>query len=141
MKLRKIGITGADGTIGTVLRPALAGRYEISSFTMKPAGFPSTAADLSRAVEVRGLFDGLDAVIHLAADPSPAASWESVRENNIEATFQVFEECRRAGVERLVFASTNHTQHGNTMRTTPETLDPSRGVTMATTDLPNLDSS
>ena len=140
MKIRTIGITGADGTIGTVLRANLSAGYEISSFTMRPAEFPSTVADLSKAAEVSGLFTGLDAVIHLAADPSPSAPWESVRENNIEATYRVFEECRRAGVQRLVFATTNHTQHGNTMLTTPETLDPSRTEKMNVADPPNPDS-
>ena len=57
----------------------------------------------------------------MAADPSPMASWESVRDHNLEGMYQVLEECRRSGVRRLVFASTNHTQHGNTILTTPET--------------------
>ena len=140
MTIRRVGITGADGTIGSVLRAGLGGSYDLSSFAMQPTEFPSTMADLSRADNVQGLFEGLDAVIHLAADPSPSAPWESVRENNIEATFQVFEECRRANVHRLVFATTNHTQHGNTMLTTPETLDPSRNTKMKTTDPPNPDS-
>ena len=89
---------------------------------------------------VEGKFAELDAVIHLAADPSPSAPWESVRENNIEATFQVFEECRRSGVRRLIFATTNHTQHGNTILTTPETLDPRKKIRMNLDDPPNPDS-
>jgi hypothetical protein len=56
MKIRTIGITGADGTIGTVLRASLGAGYRISSFTMRAAEFPSTVADLSRAAEVSGLF-------------------------------------------------------------------------------------
>jgi L-arabinose 1-dehydrogenase [NAD(P)+] len=32
-------------------------------------------------------------------------------------------EAVRAGCKRFVYASTNHTQHGATMRSTPETLD------------------
>ncbi len=140
MAIRTVGITGANGTIGSVLRSGLADNYEIRSFTLEPADFPCTVADLAHDNEVRGLFNGLDAVIHLAADPSPSAPWESVRENNIEATFQVFEECRRVEVQRLVLATTNHTQHGNSLLTTPETLDPSYGERMAVTDPPNPDS-
>jgi len=63
-----------------------------------------------------------------------------VREHNIEAMYQVLEECRRARVRRLVFASTNHTQHGNTILTTPETLDPEKKLRMKLDDLPNPDS-
>lgn len=138
--IRNIGITGTEGHIGTVLRRGLSDTYTINSFTLHPASFPSVAIDLSNPDKIKGAFNGLDAVIHLAADPSPEAPWESVKKNNIEATYNVFEECVRSGVRRLVFASTNHTQHGNTMLTTPETLDPKKTVRMKLTDQPNPDS-
>lgn len=140
LRYEHIGITGAEGHIGTVLRKGLADTYRVTSFTKTPVEFPSTVVDLSHPKEVKGIFVGLDAVIHLAADPNPDAFWESVRENNIEATYRVFEECIRSGVKRLVFASTNHTQHGNTLVTTPETLDPTKKVRMKLTDPPNPDS-
>jgi len=62
-------------------------------------------------------FQGLDAVIHLAAASSSLADWESVLQQNIITTYNVFEEARRAGVSKIVFASTNHTQHAYTMLT------------------------
>jgi len=40
---------------------------------------------------------------------------EDVVPNNIVASYRIFEEAKRAGVKRVVFASTNHTQHGETM--------------------------
>lgn len=51
---------------------------------------------------------GCDTVIHLGADPSPRATWESVLENNIDGTHVLFEAARLAGVGRVIFASTNH---------------------------------
>ena len=109
----EVGITGADGTIGTVLRKGLSGQHEIKSFTLEEnQQLGSTKIDLSKSAEVVGKFSGLDALIHLAADPSPNAPWESVQPNNIEATYNVFNECGRAGVSKIIFASTNHTQHG-----------------------------
>ncbi len=140
MALKHVGITGADGTIGSILRQGLEGEYRIKAFTLGPSEFESTQVDLSDPTAVEGAFARLDAVIHLAADPSPSAAWESVRENNIEATFQVFEECRRSGVKRLIFATTNHTQHGNTILTTPETLDAKKNIRMKLDDPPNPDS-
>ena len=68
------------------------------------------------------------------------AAWEQVRDHNLEAMYQVMEECRRSQVRRMVFASTNHTQHGNTILTTPETLDPAKKVRMKLGDRPNPDS-
>ena len=138
--IKKVGLTGANGTIGRVLMEGLANEYELMAFTRREVDFASAIVNFENAAEVEGSFAGLDAVIHLAADPSPLATWEAVREHNIEAMYQVLEECRRARVRRLVFASTNHTQHGNTILTTPETLDPEKKLRMKLDDLPNPDS-
>lgn len=135
-----IGITGAEGTIGSVLRKGLSDNYKINSFTLEIQEFESTKVDLSNNNEVIGKFTGLDSLIHLAADPSPEASWESVKKNNIEATYNVFFECMRAGVKKIIFASTNHTQHGDTLLTTPETLDPLRNKTLSLSNPTNPDS-
>lgn len=140
MSIKKVGITGANGTVGRVLMEGLADEYELTAFTRREVDFPSAIVNFEKGEEVEGAFVGLDAVIHLAADPSPMSVWEDVREHNLEGMYQVMEECRRAGVKRTVFASTNHTQHGNTMLTTPETLDPEKGVRMKLGDRPNPDS-
>ena len=133
----KVGITGAEGHIGSTLRAGLGPEFEISAFTLKPQSFPATAADLSDESAIRGMFEGLDAIVHLAADPSPFGDWDSMRDNNISATYNVLEECRRAGVRKVVFASTNHTQHGVTMGDTPEILDESKRVMLKLDDPPN----
>ena len=137
---KRIGITGANGTIGGVLATGLGDDYEIIGFDREEGPRTAFVVDLASAGQVGGIFEGLDAVIHLAADPNPGAAWASVRDNNIEATFQVFEECRNSGVERIVFATTNHTQHGDTLDTTPETLDPEKRIHLRLTDPPNPDS-
>lgn len=115
-QITHVGITGAEGNIGTTLREGLSDQYQIRSFTLEPHYFLSTVADLTDANAVAGIFEGLDAVIHLAGEPSPWAAWDSVLNKNIVATYHVFEEARRAGVKKLIFASTNHTQHGETMK-------------------------
>ena len=137
----KIGITGADGTIGTVLRNGLPGQHELKSFTLEEnPELGSTKIDLSKSTQIFGKFSGLDALIHLAADPSPNAPWKSVQQNNIEATYNVFNECMKAGISKIVFASTNHTQHGDTLLTTTETLDPSKNKILSLSDPTNPDS-
>jgi uronate dehydrogenase len=50
---------------------------------------------------------GVDAVVHLAGIPTEVP-WPVLREANVEGTFQVFEAARRAGVSRVVYASSNH---------------------------------
>lgn len=50
---------------------------------------------------------GIDCVIHLAGVPEED-SWDKVLPLNIEGCYNVFEAARRAGVRRMVFASSNH---------------------------------
>jgi NAD+ dependent glucose-6-phosphate dehydrogenase len=52
--------------------------------------------------------DGVGAVIHLAGDPRPDAPWDSVLTNNIDGTQTMYEVAVAEGVEKFVFASSNH---------------------------------
>ena len=60
--------------------------------------------------------------------------------NNIEATFNVYNEVKNAGVKKIIFASTNHTQHGDTLLTTPETLDLKKNKILSLENNTNPDS-
>src|SRR5207253_6445986 len=51
---------------------------------------------------------GVDAVIHLAAIADEAA-WERILAVNIGGSYAAFEAARRAGVPRVIYASSNHT--------------------------------
>jgi nucleoside-diphosphate-sugar epimerase len=72
---------------------------------------------------VTNILEGCHIVIHLAALPKPWESFENVVRTNIMGDYLFYKEAVRAKVRRFVYASTNHVQHGATMRTTPETLD------------------
>ena len=50
---------------------------------------------------------GVEAVIHLGGI-STESSWDRILDVNINGTYTVFEAARRAGVPRVVFASSNH---------------------------------
>lgn len=113
---KRIGITGSDGNLGSALRAALPDRYDLRLFTLNTVDYDSTIADLSQANQLQGIFDGLDCIVHLAADISVRSSWESILPNNIVATQNVFTEAIRAGVKKIVFASSNHVQHGYYMK-------------------------
>ena len=60
--------------------------------------------DLSDFDAVARAVQDMDVVVHLAADPEGKA-WESVLNNIIIATYNVFEASRQAGVKRIVAAS------------------------------------
>jgi len=129
--ITRVGITGAAGNIGKTLTEGLADKYDLTLFyhhlEVKQdyrQKFKTVKADLSQAQDVKGIFEGLDVIIHLAAASSHASPWESTLINNIITTYNVFEEARRAGVGRIVFASTNHVQHGQSMAETIISVSP-----------------
>lgn len=106
--MKKVLITGAAGVIGTAVRNQLADRYDLHSLTHRPADFPSHVADITNLDAIQPAFDGMDAVVHLAATISVTSPWEEVLPNNLVGTYNVYEAAKRAGVECVVFASSNH---------------------------------
>ncbi len=110
---KRVLITGAAGRIGGMVAHLLEGQYNLRLHDVRP--IPETLpaqdtviADIADYDAIAPALEGMDAVIHLAADPDTKASWESVRDRNIIGTYNVFEAARRAGVRKIVFASTNH---------------------------------
>jgi len=116
-------MTGASGRIGSMLRTRLArpGRTLRLLDVVPPppldppalAGLPPGAAEEAVVASVTDLAAvteasaGADAVIHLAGLPGEAP-WERIMEININGAYTVFEAARRAGVPRVIFASSNH---------------------------------
>jgi len=61
-------------------------------------------ADATNLAEMTAAIEGVDVIVHLAAYPEEAP-WETVFPLNYSLTYSVFEAARRAGVKRVVFAS------------------------------------
>lgn len=102
-------ITGAGGLIGTALRQALEPKYTIRCFSKHAIPDVDTVVgDINDMEVLVAACEGVDSIIHLAADGSPRASWESVLHNNISGTYTVYEAAVRAGVKQVIFASSNH---------------------------------
>lgn len=69
---RKVLITGGAGLIGSILIDKLGDKYEFSSLDLKEAqGITSTVANLDELDAIQPAFEGIDTVVHLAADRSP----------------------------------------------------------------------
>lgn len=128
-EIKKVLITGAYGLIGNLVYARLAGqpdKYDIhglSRHTQPSKRAEKTAytpisperlriADLSDFEAVRSAMEGMDTIIHMAADPSGDQGWESILKNNIVAAHNLFEACRLAGVKRVIYASTNQVVFG-----------------------------
>jgi uronate dehydrogenase len=107
-------ITGAAGSIGTMLRSRLArpGRVlrllDVAPLPGGPGpGEEPVAASVTDMAALTAACAGAEAIVHLGGIPSEAA-WAQVLDVNINGTYTVFEAARRAGVRRVVFASSNH---------------------------------
>lgn len=127
--MKTVLITGAEGNIGAGLRRNLAARYALRALTRAPVeGLESTVADIADLPSIMPAFQGVDAVIHLAASATVDAAWEDVLHNNVEGLYNVFEASRRAGVSQVVFASSNHTVGGYEADGAPEIYRRGAGV-------------
>jgi uronate dehydrogenase len=126
---KTVVITGATGNLGGKLRRHLEGRHDLRLLDLDARGDPAVVqADLSRWDPAwLEQFDGADAVVHLAADPTAQQTWPNLVGPNVDATVHVFQAAARSGVKRLVYASSNHVMGGYKDDPVPARL---------TTDLP-----
>jgi uronate dehydrogenase len=109
----RVLVTGAAGRIGGFLRPPLArpGRTLRLLDVVAPTDpAPGEEVDTASVADLDALTAGcadVDAVVHLGGH-SGEAPWDDILTANIHGTYVVFEAARRAGVRRVVFASSNH---------------------------------
>lgn len=111
----RILITGAAGTIGTMLRPRIArpGRIlRLLDIAPIPGAEPEErveiiAADITDLDVMQHASQDVNAVIHLGGIPHES-DWPRILHTNIHGTYTVLEAARRAGVPRAILASSNH---------------------------------
>jgi len=103
---RIVLVTGMSGLIGGALRRHLdPAAYALRSLSRRPVdGVPSHRADIADLEAIQPAFAGVDAVVHLAAEVGNPP-FEAVLRTNVVGTYNVFEAARRAGVSRVIFAS------------------------------------
>lgn len=135
-------ITGAAGRIGRTLRTGLAGDVGrmrlLDTAPLGPAGpgEDTLTADITDLAALVDAFAGAHGVVHLAAIPDEDDFHDLVRVN-VVGTYHVFEAARRAGVPRVVYASSNRVTGGYPTATRVDETMPSRpdgyyGVTKVT---------
>jgi NAD+ dependent glucose-6-phosphate dehydrogenase len=114
----RVLLTGAFGGVGTTLREHLGDEYEFTFLDREapdpvagddapgPAEEDTVVANVADYDAIRPAFEGQDAVVHLAGIPGEAP-WPEILESNVVGTYNVLEAAREAGVESVVFASSN----------------------------------
>jgi uronate dehydrogenase len=106
-------ITGAAGAIGTALRDGLRADWrhlrltDSRPITGLTANETFVLADIADRAAIDQMMAGVRAVVHLTG-VGGGASLEDLFRVNCRGVFDVFEAARLAGVERIVYASSNH---------------------------------
>jgi uronate dehydrogenase len=127
----RVLVTGAAGSIGSVLTSGLADRGHdvVGLDRVAPESFPGTwyTVDCTDPDAVTAVFDaldrsgGLDAVVHLAGIPSEASLAEELA-SHVATTAALLDAMVAHGVSRIVYASSNHAV-GRTPRSDLLTVD------------------
>ena len=113
MSFNRILVTGAAGKVARSVRAELGGMCrelrltDITPFDATAANQTVQVADLADAASVSALVEGVDAVVHFAGYPREAA-WPVLLDANIRSVINLWESAAAAGVDRILYASSNH---------------------------------
>jgi dTDP-4-dehydrorhamnose reductase len=117
---RRILVTGAAGNIGAYFAEHARADYELRLMvhesdeeTEQLRAFGEVVTgDVTDLEHLKELCQGIDTVLHLAANPSPSAVWESLLDINIVGTYNTFVAAKAAGCRRVIYASSIHAVSG-----------------------------
>ena len=117
---RRVLVTGAAGNIGSYFAEHSHTRYDLRLMVQEMDDDARALQSYGEVVEgdlgdlegLKALCAGVDTVVHLAADPSPSATWESLLPNNVVGTYHMLVAAKAAGCRRVIFASSIHAVSG-----------------------------
>ena len=137
----RVLLTGAGGGVGEAILSGIGDEYDWKLLYHNPPreepDHEYLVGDVITEEDVEAAVAGVDAVIHLAGDPRPEAPWRSVLSNNIDGTQKLYEAAVEDGVERFVYASSNHAVGGfETDERTPELYRPDDDFRLDGTEFP-----
>ncbi len=131
-KPKTVLVTGAAGNIGYDFARHSRDRYRLRLFVHHPRNAPGdlcecgevVGGDLADVETLRRACAGVETVVHLAGEPSPSATWDSLREANIEGTLRLLTAAKNAGCRRVILASSIHAVSGYPPDMQVKTVDP-----------------
>jgi nucleoside-diphosphate-sugar epimerase len=136
-KRRKVLVTGAAGNIGSYFAEQSHRNYELRlmirprdyekkrEMVEKLRGFGElVSGELSELDKLKEFCRGIDTVLHLAANPSPNATWDSICSDNITGTYHTFVAAKAAGCRRVIYASSIHAVSGYPADVQVKTTEP-----------------
>lgn len=113
IRFPRLLLTGAAGGLGRELRARLKPHCDalrlsdIADLGVAAPGEELAVAPLEDRAAVFKMLEGVSAVVHLGG-VSVETPWDPILRANIDGTYNIYEGARRAGVRRIIFASSNH---------------------------------
>ena len=107
----RVVITGSMGSVASLLVPRLVDTFDLTLVSRRPPVCDPAEhlqIDLGDVEALVAACEGADAVVHLAGQSHTLATWEQLVGPNVTGLVNLFEAARRAGVMKVVFASSNH---------------------------------
>jgi NAD+ dependent glucose-6-phosphate dehydrogenase len=106
----KLLLTGAAGNIGTYYRKHAGDRYAQRLQDIRPIDDPgdheTVTSDLSDPDAAHRACEGIETVLHLAANPHTTAEfYRDLLDPNFKATYNIFRAAKDQGCKRVIFAS------------------------------------
>ncbi len=111
--MQRVLMTGAAGGIGTHMRHLLKPIYAglVLSDMKHPENLAADEsfipADLTKPSEIEAACQGIEGIVHFGGY-SVEGTWNQILQANIVGCYNLFEAARKAGVKRVIFASSNH---------------------------------
>ena len=113
LRFSRLLLTGAAGFLGRELRPRLKAYCEVLRLSDRADLSPATEGEevqitaLEDKDQVLALLEQVSAVVHLGG-VSTEQPWDAILASNIAGMVNLYEAARLQGVQRIVFASSNH---------------------------------
>ena len=131
-KSRRVLVTGAAGRIGSFFASKMHQKYDLRLMVRQDdknvealEGLGEIViCDLAELRRLETLCEGIDTIVHLAGNPSPDQTWDSVVANNITGTYNAFVAAKAAGCRRVVYASSVHAVSGYAQGVQVKTNEP-----------------
>ena len=127
-------LTGASGRVGTAIRDGIGDAYDFRLYDREPptdgTDHPLFVGDVTDRETLADAMADVSVVLHLAGDPRTDAPWDSVLRNNIDGTRTLYDVAVESGVEKVVFASSNHAVGMYEEQHAPSLYDPDYELTV-----------
>ncbi|RME60421.1 MAG: NAD-dependent epimerase/dehydratase family protein, partial [Caldilineae bacterium] len=110
--MKRILLTGATGRVGASFFAYARDKYRFRLAARRierladPGDHETMRLDVADLDACQRACQGIDVVVHLAADPSPRADfYGSLLDNNIKGAYNIFRAAADQGCSRVVYAS------------------------------------